>query len=237
MVRRTIVTRQTTPVHAQPHRQILNRHVMNDHVIRPLHERRVNRQKRLHPLRRHPARKQRRMLLRNPHIKVPLRNLLLKNRKPRPTRHRSRDRHHLLVHLRKIRHRPRKNLRIRRQRRARHLTRLDVVLAQPMELARIIQRRLVPTPLLRQDMQNHRLILRLQKLKRLGQEAHIMPVNRPVIPEPELLKKHTPRRRRATLRQQQSLRTLLHLPRKPPRLLAQHKLHKMRRLLMQVRIT
>ena len=46
VVRRAIIAREPPTIHAQAHRQALQCHVMNDHVVGTLHEGRINGQKR-----------------------------------------------------------------------------------------------------------------------------------------------------------------------------------------------
>ena len=50
MVRRAVVAAEAGAVHAQPDVEVLQRHVVDDHVVGALHEGRIDRQERLHPL-------------------------------------------------------------------------------------------------------------------------------------------------------------------------------------------
>jgi hypothetical protein len=84
VVRRAVVTAESRAIHAKRDGQILQRHVMNDHVVGALHERRVDRQERLQPLRRETAGEERRVFLRNADIVVALRMLLLEEDRPVP---------------------------------------------------------------------------------------------------------------------------------------------------------
>ena len=54
-----------------------------------------------------------------------------------------------------------------------------------MKLVRLRDGRLIALALFRQDMEQDRLILLLEKLEGPGEERDIMPVDRPVIAEPE----------------------------------------------------
>ena len=77
VVRRAVVAAQAGAVHAQADVEVLQRHVVDDHVVGALHERRVDRQERLHALHRQPAREQRRVFLGDAHVVILLRVPLL----------------------------------------------------------------------------------------------------------------------------------------------------------------
>ena len=91
VVRRAVVAGQAAAVHAQRDVQILQRHVMNDHVVGALHEGRVNREERLETLRRQASGEQRGVLLGDADIEVPVRVRFREMRQPRAARHRAGD--------------------------------------------------------------------------------------------------------------------------------------------------
>src|SRR5690242_16842237 len=104
------------------------------------------------------------MLLSNADVEVPLRVPRGEMREPSAARHRSRDRHQLVVLVCKLRERFAQDLRIRRRGGGLHLTSLRLEFAEPMELVRLLERWRVAASLLRENVQDDRLVLRLQKL-------------------------------------------------------------------------
>ena len=65
-----VVAREPATVHAEPHRQFLQGHVVNDHVVGPLHEGRVDGQEGLESLRGETAGKQGGVFLGDPDVVV-----------------------------------------------------------------------------------------------------------------------------------------------------------------------
>jgi hypothetical protein len=91
VMRRTIISTQSGAIHAKRDVQVLKRNVMNDHVVSPLHEGRVNGQKRLQALRGQTAGKKRRMFLGDSNIEVARRMLGLEESEACPAWHGSGD--------------------------------------------------------------------------------------------------------------------------------------------------
>ena len=56
-----------------------------------------------------------------------------------------------------------------------------------MEFIRLLDRRFVALAFFGQNMQEHRLLLRLQKFKRADQQRDVVPINRAVIAQAEFL--------------------------------------------------
>ena len=79
-------------VDGKAHRQLLDRHVMDNLVVSALQERRVDRRERLVTLRREPCGKRHAMLLSDTHIERPIRELLAEQIEPGPRRHGRRHR-------------------------------------------------------------------------------------------------------------------------------------------------
>ena len=131
------------------------------------------------------------MLFHNAHIEVPFRMVRPKQIQRRPIpRIRGCNRDHLVVPVRELAQTLCKNLRVRLLPRRFRLSRLWIVRPQPMKLLLLLQRRLEPAPLLRQRVQHHRLVLRLQKFEGLNQQLQVVPIHRPVVAQTELLKDH-----------------------------------------------
>ena len=83
VVRRAVVAAEAGAIHAERDVQVLQRDVVDDHVVSALHEGRVNRQERLQSLRGEPAGEERRMFLRDPDIEVAVR-IFAENNSPVP---------------------------------------------------------------------------------------------------------------------------------------------------------
>ena len=63
-----------------------------------------------------------------------------------------------------------------------------------MKFVRLLQGGGIAFAFLRQDVENHRLVLGLEKLKGADEQRDIMPVNRAVIAQPEILEDHARRK-------------------------------------------
>ena len=59
-----------------------------------------------------------------------------------------------------------------------------------MKFVRLLDRRLVAFALLRQDVQQHRLVLFLEELERADEQRNIVPVDRAVVAQAELFEDH-----------------------------------------------
>ena len=133
------------------------------------------------------------MLFCNTHVKEPLRKLFLKSFKPGSLRHRSRDCRDRFIFFCKFRHsickyicvgRPPGRLRGQIFPRA-HRERPD-----PMKSGRFLFRIAVTLSLLRDNMNNDRLIQLFCPLKGIDQKRSIMPVDRADISDSHVLKHH-----------------------------------------------
>ena len=90
VMRRAVVAAQSRAIHAKRDIQVLQRDIMNDHVVRALHERRVDGEEWFQSLRREPAREERRVFLRDPDIEIAVRMLRLEKSETGAARHRAR---------------------------------------------------------------------------------------------------------------------------------------------------
>ena len=103
VMRRAVVAAQAGAIHAKRDVQVLQRDVVNDHVVGALHERRVDRQERFHPLRREPAGEERGVLLCDSDIEIAIGMLRLEKSETGSTRHRAGDGDNLLICIGKFR--------------------------------------------------------------------------------------------------------------------------------------
>ena len=187
---RAVVAGEPGPVHAERHVEVLQGQVVDDHVVGPLHERAVDREKRLHPPHGEAAREDRRVFLGDAHVKKAIRVPLGKPHEPGAGRHGGGDGGDLVVVVGKIGERGSENLGIRRGRRGGRLAGVEMEFPEPVELVWPLERRGVAFALLGQDVEDDRVVLGLQKFERLGEEGGVVPVDRAVIPDAEILEDH-----------------------------------------------
>ncbi len=86
-------------------------------------------------------------------------------RKAGPARHRRRDGDELLIGVREFRQCLANDFRIRGRRRRRSLAAFDLVFAEAVKFVGLFNGRFVPFAFLGENVQQHRLFLRFQKLK------------------------------------------------------------------------
>ena len=116
MVGRAVVARETGAIHAKRDIQILQSDVMDNHVVGPLHECAVNREKRLHSLRSHSRCKDGGMFLGDADIVKAFRVPLRKMNEPGPCRHGSGDGYDFVIGIRKVGELGAEDLRVRQSR-------------------------------------------------------------------------------------------------------------------------
>ena len=163
---------------------------MNRHVVGALHERGIDREKGFQSLRRETAGKKSRVLFRDADIEVTRRMLGLEKSQARSARHRRGDCNNLLIRVRELREGLAHQLRIGRRRRRRRLPALDLVFAEAVEFVRLRDRGLVAFAFLGQNMEQDRLVLRLEKFERADQQRNVVAVNRSVITQPKLFENY-----------------------------------------------
>jgi len=107
-------------------------------------------------------------------------------------------------------------------------------LPRPWKLTRIFERRFVAWALFRDDVQQHRHVLRLQELEGLDQQVHIVAIDRAIVAHAELFKNH-PRGRRGLLAcgEHDALGALFNFASKMAHAFASDLLQERRRALMQ----
>ena len=182
---------QPRTVHRKEDRKVLETDIVDRLVIRSLEEGGIHREHRLETSRCEPCCKCHGVLLRDPHIEKALRESSRKPRKPRSVRHGRSDRDHLLVFLPDICQHLGKHicvgillfLHLR-------LSCADLKGACSVEPGRILLRRRISLSLLRDDMDEHRVVHPLRLSQRPHELADIMSVHRPEISDVHVFKKH-----------------------------------------------
>ena len=131
------------------------------------------------------------MLLRNSHIKKPLRIRLLKCRESRSVRHRRRHSDNFRILLGKLTQLLRKHICVRRKLlRAKRLSGLDVKWLNSMKARRVLLRRLISLSLFRQDMNQNRVVHLLCFLENLCHLGNVVTIDRSEIGDSHILKEH-----------------------------------------------
>ena len=118
--------------------------------------------------------------------------------------------------------------RIGRRRRGRGLAGLGLEFAEAVEFVRLVEGRLVALALFREDVEQDRLVLRLQELEGPDEQRDVVAVDRAVVAEAELLEDDA--------RQEQVLHAFLDLVRELQHALAADRLDKAAGLFVQVRV-
>ena len=115
VMRRAVVAAESRAIHAKRDVQVLERDVVNDHVVGALHEGRIDREERLQALGGQAAGEERRVFLRDADVEVTGRMLRLEKAEARSARHGGGDRDDLFVRIGKLRQRLAHQLRIGRR--------------------------------------------------------------------------------------------------------------------------
>ena len=142
-----------------------------------------------------------------------------------PARHGAGDRDDLLIRVGEFRQRLADKFRIGRRRRRRGFAGFDLVFAEAVKLVRLRDRRLVAFAFFGQDVQQDRLVLVLQEFESADEQRNVVPIDRAVIAQTELLENHA--------RHEQVLHAFLDLVREMQRGLAGDRLDESPRLFVQ----
>src|SRR5207244_9925871 len=108
-----------------------------------------------------------------------------KMRKAGATRHRGSDRDQLLIVIGEFRQRLADDLGIGWRWRRGGLAAVDLVFAKAMKFIRLLDRRFVAFAFFRQNVQEHRLVLRFQEFKGADQERDVVSIDRSVVAPPQ----------------------------------------------------
>ena len=172
-----VVPREPPPVHAEADRKPLQRHVMNNHVVGPLHKGGIDCQKGFQSLSREATGKKGGMLLCDADIEVASWNLFLENFKFGSTGHRCRNRNDFIVFLCKVGHGSSENLRVGGVSAAAGRSIGYVVGAKSVKLAWLFKRRSVATAFFGNDVKDNRFFLLFEVFKGPDQKGEVVAVN------------------------------------------------------------
>ena len=173
----TIVPGESPPVHAKADRKPLQRHIMNNHVVGPLHKGGIDCQKGFQSLSREATCKQGSMLLCDADIEVASWNLFLENFKFGSTGHRCCNRNDFIVFLCKVGHGSPENLRVGGVSAAAGRSIDNVVGAKSVELAWLFKRRSVAAAFFGNDVKDNRFFLLFEIFKGPDQKGEVVAVN------------------------------------------------------------
>ena len=181
---------QTGPVQRKHHRQVLQRHVVQQLVVRPLQEGGIDGHHRHQPVAGHAGRKGHGVLLGNAHVEIARGKTLLERHQPRPLAHGRRDRHQPWFGLAHVADPVGEHLGVgglfgRRGRRLDAFGRVE--LARPVVEDGIGLGQLVALPLAGDDVQKHRSADLAQVLQRGNECIEVVPIDRAEVGEAQLL--------------------------------------------------
>ena len=188
LMRVAVLADNAAAVDSQHDMELLQSNVMQQHIIGTLQKRGVYRRDRLHPLLGKPGGHADRMALGNADVKEPGRKLGRKLVKSRAVLHGGGNGADGLVaggHPAKLLS---KNIRKGRDGYSLTQTRLGVKLPDTMELLRRFFCRRIATPLLRDEMDEDRLMQRDSRLQQHFNSGNVMPVYRAKVGKPQILK-------------------------------------------------
>ena len=181
---------QTGPVQRKHHRQVLQRHVVQQLVVRPLQEGGIDGHHRHQPVAGHAGCEGHGVLLRNAHIEVTGGKTLLEFHQPRPLAHGRRDGHQPWLGLAHVADPVGKHLRVgglpgRRGRRLDALGRVE--LARPVIQDGVGLGQLVALPLAGDDVQKHRSTDLAQVLQRGDECIEVVTIDGAEVGKAQLL--------------------------------------------------
>ena len=186
-----VASHQPRPVNGKDYGKILDAHVMQDLVVGPLQEGGINRHHRAEAPRRKPGREGHRMLLRDPHVKKPVRIGVAEPLQPGAVRHGGRDGHDPVVALPQLHHHRGKNigvvgLHFFLQRHAG----LHVKGLRPVKTGRMLFRGRIALALFGEHMDEHGVFPALRLPDHPHQSGRIVSVHGAQIGDPHILEHH-----------------------------------------------
>ena len=237
MVRGAVITAEAATVHAQAHGQVLDGHVMHDHVERALHEGGVDGEEGLQATGGEAAGKQRSMLFGDAHIEIAFGDFLFEDAQTGTARHGSSDGDDFLVFLGEVGDAAGEDLRVGRFVAGGGFAGFAVVFPEAVEFAGIVEGRGVAAAFFGDDVQDHRLFLRLEELKGLNEQRDVVPVDGAVVADAEFVEERAAIGWRLTLRQQDVFGVVFDLLNDAARVFAEHELEQLASFLMQVGVS
>ena len=189
-MRSPVSTDKTGPVNGENHVKLLHADIVHNLVISPLKKGRIYGKNRDHAAKRQPCRKCHRMFLRNSHVKVSLRESLLKGLQPGSLPHGRGNSHQVVMKGAKLSYARGKNIGIGRPAVLQCHSASDIKSASSVILVRMTDSRLISLPLLGDYMNQDSSLVALGLGEDAYQIADIVAVNRTEIHYPHILKKH-----------------------------------------------
>ena len=183
---RAIVAGEAAAVHAETDGETLQRHVMNDHVVGALHEGRVDREEGLVAAGGHAAGEKRGVFLGNADVVVVGGQFLLEDLQLGAAGHGGGDRDHLVVGFRHVRHGAAEDIGAGRGGGDVGRAVLDLIGAEAVELAGVVERGLIAAAFLGDDVEDDRFVERFQVLEGFDQQRQVVTVDRAEVAEAEL---------------------------------------------------
>lgn len=189
VVSRAIVSGESTPVHAKADGEALQSHVMNDHVVSPLHESRVDREEGAEAFRGVTTGKEGGVFFRDSGVEVSFWNFLLKGFQFGSAGHGGGNGGDPLVFFGEVRDGAAEEFR-EGGGTGRGGAIINVVGPEAVEFAGLVEGRLVSATFFGDDMQDDRFVFLLEVLEGLDEGGEIVPVDRPVITKAKFLKEN-----------------------------------------------
>ena len=228
VVRGAVVAAESAAIHAERDVEILQRDVVDNHVVGALHEGRVNREEWLEALGRETCGEERGVLLGDADIEVFVGMRLGKMHEAGAGRHGSGDRADFVIRLGEFRERLAEEFAVRGRGCGRGLARLGLEFSEAVKFVGLLQRGRVAFAFRGEDVQEHGLVLRFQELESAFEQRDIVPVDGAVVAQAEFLEDDA--------REQQIFHAGLDLVREVDCELSTDRLDELRGLFVQVRI-
>ena len=189
-MRSTVRTDKTGPVNGKNHVKLLHADIIHNLVISPLKKGGIYGKNRDHAAKSQPGRKCHRVFLRNSHIKISLRESLLKGLQTGSLPHGCGNSHKIMMKGAKLSYTRGKNIGISRPAVLQCHSASDIKSASSVILVRMTDSRLISLPLLGDYMNQDSSLVALGLGEDAYQIADIVAVNRTKVHNPHILKKH-----------------------------------------------
>ena len=188
MMRGPVVAHKPGPIHSENHMKIQHGHILKNLVVGSLEKGGINRHHRDHALLGKAACHGDRVLLRNAHIKQPLRETAHEAQQTGTAGHGCCNGANPGILLSQLHHGFSKRIGVSLHLVPQLLTGCRVKLADPVELGRILLRKAVASSLLGHHMNQHRLPELLCSVQQRDQAGQIMAIHRPQVGKAHILK-------------------------------------------------
>ena len=190
MVGRAIIAGEAAAIHAESHRQVLQRDVMDDHVVGALHEGRVNREERAEAFGGEAAGEKRGVFLGDADIVVAFGHFFFEDLELRAAGHRRGDRDELRIIFCDVGDGAAEEVRAGRRVDGGGGAIVNLISAEAVKFPRIVERGLVAAAFFGDDVKDDRLVERLEVFEGADQQRDVVAVDRAEVAQPEFLEKH-----------------------------------------------